>query len=198
MMDSNSERIRGRIVSINPFVVNELRSLFKAGATPSALIRRIADYHADEPRIDVLVRAYFREAFHVSMLRVGPEQVRQLAAGGSLPSLNVAVVHRMIQTRREWDSLDEAGDQSEDCWLDGVTATDEVTAIAAADPTTIPELAGSWDRMDEEAKQFIQRMIGNSHSLHEKLNAIAALAEQLQQQHIMADTRRAHGAKEVG
>jgi hypothetical protein len=44
--------------------------------------------------------------------------------------------------------------------------------------------------MDEEAKQFIKRIIGNSYSLHEKVNVIAALAEQLQQQQAMADIRR--------
>jgi hypothetical protein len=179
---------------VDPLVVNELRSLFKTGATPSALIRRIADRHAGEPKLDVLVRAYFRDAFHVPMIRIGPEQVRQIAAGGSLPFLNVTVVHRMIQTRREWDALDGADSPSEGCWLDSVAATDEVTLIAATDPQTLPELAGSWDRMDEEAKQFIKRIIGNSHSLHEKVNVIAALAEQLQQQRAMADIRRAQGA----
>jgi hypothetical protein len=78
--------------------------------------------------------------------------------------------------------------------LDTVAATDEADLIAATDPKLIPELAGSWDRMDEEAKQFIRRIIGNSHSAHEKLNALAALAERLQQQVPEAVSRRAQGA----
>jgi hypothetical protein len=167
---------------VNPLVVKELRSLFKKGATPAALIRRIADRHAGEPKLDVLVRAYFREAFHVPMIRVGPEQVKHIAEGGSLAILNVTVVHRMIQTRQEWDLPDGAGDQSDGCWLDAAVATDEAATVATTDPKLVPELASSWERMDDEAKQFIRRMIGNAHSLHEKANALAALAEQLQQQ----------------
>src|SRR5437870_5033691 len=104
-------------MQINPLVVNELRSLFKAGATPSALIRRIADHPVGKPNLDGLVRAYFREAFYVPMIRVGPEQVRQIAAGNGLLALNVTVLHQMIQTRREWDSPDRASGSCEGCWL---------------------------------------------------------------------------------
>lgn len=169
---------------INPLVVKELRLLFKTGATPSALIRRVADRHAGEPQLDVLVRAYFREAFDVPMLRVGLEQVKEIARGGNLPILNVTVVSRMIQTRPEWDLPNEADDPSDSCWLDTVAATDEAALMAAIDPKSIPELAGSWDRMDDEAREFIKRIIGNNRTLQEKSNAIAALAEQLQQQAI--------------
>jgi hypothetical protein len=162
---------------VNPLVVNELRSLFKSGATPSALIRRIADRHAGEPKLDALVREYFREAFHVQMVRVGSEQVKQIASGDNLPILNVTVLHRMIQTRPEWD-----GPESDDCWMDAATTTDESEMAASIDPKQIPELAGSWDRMDDQAKEFIRRTIGNSRSLLERLNGLAALAEELQQQ----------------
>lgn len=181
-------------MTVNPLVATELRSLFKSGATPSALIRRIADRHAGEPKLDALVRAYFCDAFHVPMVRVGPEQVRQIAEGGSLAILNVTVLPRMIQTRREWDTPAGAGTRSDGCWLDAVAATDEAALVAAADPERIPELAGSWDRMDDEAKQFIQRMIGNARASHENVNALAALAERLQQQAAGVAIRRAQGA----
>jgi hypothetical protein len=179
---------------VNPLVVSELRALFKSGATPSALIRRIADRHAGEPRLDALVRAYFSEAFHVPMIRIGLEQVKQIAEGGSLAILNVTVLPRMIQTRREWDLQDGSGGRSDGCWLDAVATTDEAALVAAADPKLIPELAGSWDRMDDEAQQFIKRIIGNSHSSHEKVNALAALAERVQQQVAGAAARSAQGA----
>jgi len=168
---------------VNPLVVIELRLLFKSGATPSALIRRIAERHAGEPMLDALVRAYFREAFHVPMIRVGPEQVKQIAEGCGLAILNVTVLPRMTQARREWDTeVESAG-----CWMN-TTTTDE------AAPELIPELAGSWDRMDDEAKQFIRRIIANARSSHENANALAALAERLQQQVPLAVTRRAQGA----
>lgn len=169
---------------VNPLIVNELRALFKAGATPSALIRHTANCHAGEAKLDVLVRAYFREAFHVPMLRVGPEQVRQIADGGSLPILNVTVLPRMIQARKEWDT------DSSSSWMNGV----EEASSAGVDLQTIPELAGSWDRLDDEAKQFIQRTIGTSRALHEHVNTLAVLAEQLQQQATVRVTRKAQRA----
>lgn len=52
---------------MNTLVVNELRDLFKSGATPSALIRRIAAAHVGESQLDALVRAYFREAFRAAL-----------------------------------------------------------------------------------------------------------------------------------
>lgn len=158
---------------VNLSLVRELRSLFKGGATPSALIRRIADRHSDDPHIDVLVRDYFREAFQVPMLRIGPEQVAAIAAGASLPVLNTTVVPRMIQTRPEWDDAGE-------CWLDGTAVHDETELVVTADPQHIPELAGSWDRLDDGAKQFIRRIIGNARSAGEKLDALAVLTERLQ------------------
>lgn len=175
---------------VNPLVVTELRALFKSGATPSALIRRIAERHAGVPALDALVRAYFREAFHVPMVRVGPDQVNQIAEGSSLAILNVTVLPRMIQMRREWD----AHDGVEACWLDAVTVTDEAALAAETDPESIPELAGSWDRLDDEAKQYIRRIIGSAHASQQQVNALAALAEQVQQQVTGGITRRAQSA----
>lgn len=154
-------------------VVGELRARFKAGATPSVLIRHVAVRHPDDPQPDWLVRAYFREAFGVPMLRVGPEQVRQIAAGGRLPSLNATVVPRMIEARPEWDH--PAGPAA-DCWLDALPAA----PTASADPEALPELAGSWGRMDDEAKGYVRRLLGDARALAERVHAVAALAEQLQ------------------
>jgi hypothetical protein len=46
-------------------VVNELRSLFQDGATPSRLIRHIVERHAGERRYHQLIQDYFREAFGI-------------------------------------------------------------------------------------------------------------------------------------
>lgn len=167
---------------VHPPVVGELRALFRAGATPSALVRRVAERHAGDAGLDALVRAYFREAFHVPSVRVGPEQVRHAAAGGSLPVLNVTVLPRMVAARHEWD--DAAGGS----WLDAAAAPDE-----PPDPGTLPELARSWDRMDDDARRFVARLIDTARTSHDHVAALAALAEQLQQQ-VVAAPRRAIGA----
>ena len=156
-------------MQVFPLVVNELRALFKDGATPSALIRQIAERHAGEPQLDGLVRLYFREAFHVPMIHVGPEQVRHVAAGGSLPTLNATVLPRMIQSRTVWDTAGGA------CWLDAVPISPTL-----AEPSAIPELADSWEKLDDAAKQFVQRLLDSARALHDNVNVLAALAEQLQ------------------
>lgn len=165
-------------MNVNPLVVLELRHQLRAGATPSALIRHIAACHTGEPHLDGLVRAYFREAFRIPMLRVGPEQVRDIAAGGSLPTLNTTVLPRMIQNRDEWDT------HGDECWLDAIPVTP-----APAEPESIPELAGSWDRLDDEAKRFVRRLLDTARSLHDNKSELAALAEQLQARAATPDVR---------
>ena len=50
-------------MNTRPEVINELRSLFKEGATPSRLIRHIVERHAGERTFHSLIQAYFHEAF---------------------------------------------------------------------------------------------------------------------------------------
>jgi hypothetical protein len=162
---------------VDPLVVRELRAAFDAGATPSALVRRIAARHPGEPRADTLVRDYFREAFGVPMVRVGPEQVAAIAAGGSVPALTVSVLPRMLA----------GGDRPG--WL-GPAAE----RPAPVEPERIPELAGSWDRMDDTAKEYIRRLLAAAGAAHEQVAVLAALAERLQDQAAATagrETRRA-------
>jgi hypothetical protein len=172
----------GASYAVNPLVVNELRMMFKSGATPSALIRRIVERHVGEARLDHLVRAYFREAFHIPMIQIGLEQVKQIAEGGSLPILNTAVLLRMVQARSEWDQPEPVDDPSRRNWLDSAMATGNSTKVVATDPKAIPELAGSWDLIDDLGREFIQRLIGAANSMHEQVSILAGLAERLQEQ----------------
>lgn len=157
----------------DPLLIDQLRFLFKEGATPSSLIRHIADWHAGDSQLDSLVRDYFRESFRVAMIRVGPDQVRKIAEGGTLPSLNLNVLPQMIESMPEWDGPEE----NDGCWTESFAANNS----AAIDPETLPELAGSWPRMDDEAKLFIQRLIETTHTQARNLETLAALAEKLQQ-----------------
>ncbi|MCI0700300.1 MAG: hypothetical protein L0241_04380 [Planctomycetia bacterium] len=176
----------------NPLLVNELRALFKSGATPSALIRCIVERHPGEPAIDRVVRAYFREAFLVPMLQIGPEQVAQIAQGIGLPSLNGSVVHRMVATRSEWDKPAVQDETQQTCWLDSLAATDEAELIRKTDPKALPELASSWEQLSEEGKRYITRVFANAQSLSERATVLAALAEQLQQRLLASESMEAH------
>jgi hypothetical protein len=176
-------------MAIDPLFVNELRALFKAGATPSSLVRRIAERFPDEPQIDRLVRAYFREAFHIPLLRVGNDLIIEIAQGGACPALNHSLVHRMVATRSDWDKPIPEGETPPASWMDSVTATDESEMSKRIDAGTIPEFAEGWPRLSEEAKRYITRVIANANTLYEQVQVLAVLAEQLQQ--------RLHAAEDV-
>lgn len=88
--------------------VDQLRALFRAGASVSAIVRAIAERGAGAARIDTVVRAYFREAFHIPMLLIGQEQVEQIARGDELPVFNDRIALRMIDNQPAWDKSSKA------------------------------------------------------------------------------------------
>jgi hypothetical protein len=180
-------------------VVDELRSLFKAGATPSALVRRIAELHHGELSLDRLARVYFREAFGVPMLQIGSELVDRIACGEGCAPLTSRVVHQMVAARREWDRPNTPDGPQPACWLDSVTATDDAALLRAVEAGTLPEFASCWEHLDEGAKRFIARTVAGARALHEKVQILAALAERLQEQlHAveLAQTRTEQNAAE--
>lgn len=181
-------------MTTDPRLVSELRELFKSGATPSAVIRRVAERYAGEARLDAVVRNYFRVAFDVPVARIGPEMVEAILGGAGVPALNHSLLHRMIETRSGWDTK---AVESEVCWLDGVTATSTAALVADADPQTVPQLAGSWDQMDDAARVYLRRVLGNYDALYEQVRALAALAEALQQQIDNATSRLEPAAASV-
>ncbi|WP_439623258.1 hypothetical protein [Gemmata sp.] len=93
----------------NPAFVSEFRTLFKSGATVSALVRAIAGrWTGGAVRVDTFVRAHFREAFHIPMLLIGAEQVEQIARGDELAAFNDRIPPRMRATQHEWDAPNPA------------------------------------------------------------------------------------------
>jgi hypothetical protein len=175
----------------DPQVVAELRDLFRKGATPSRLIRHIIHRHAGQSGVDVLVRAYFREAFGVPMLRFDLGALEREPEDLVLATLNAQVIPRMLATRPEWDTLPARDDASGLNWAQSLVPTDEAELIQRANPSSVPELARSWDRMDRETQNYIKRLVGNGQALHEKLLMLAQLAEQLQQQVMELEQRSA-------
>lgn len=165
----------------DPVLVGELRTLFKSGATPSALIRVIAERHAGESQLDRVVRAYFREAFAVPMLRVTREHVEHIVQGGDGAWLNSRVVHQMVAARVEWDAPADGAPRAA-CWLDGLTAADESATLRDFETRTAAEPPAWWDKLDEAGQRDIARTAANAQSLYERVQVLAALAERLQQQ----------------
>lgn len=161
--------------------VGELRATFKAGVTPSALVRAVAERHAGEPQIDRLVRAYFREVFRVPMLQIGREGVERIARGCGSPALDAAVIQRRVAARAGWDVL-ATGDEPGACWLDSATATDEAEMLRATEAEMRSDSVPGWDQLGGEGRRFLTRALANARPPYERLRILAVLADQLQQQ----------------
>jgi hypothetical protein len=168
---------------VRPEVISELRCLFKVGATPSRLIAHILAQHPEDTNRFYLVQRYFHEAFSVPQVRWPANRRDEDANGLRLAYLNALIVHQMIQYRPEWDQAEGGGCAPGSVnWLDSLAATDDHDLLEQAQPADIPELAGSWDRLDEEARKYVKRLHGNVNGLYERVAILARLAECLQQQ----------------
>jgi hypothetical protein len=166
---------------LDPHVVEELRALFMEGATPSRLIKHIIARHEDEEALYPMIQHYFREAFLTPLLQVSPELMLNESQGLNLAFLNVNLLHLMSLTQHEWNR-ETPPTQEGTRWFDGVSVRSDKDSIANMNPLAIPELAKIWDKIDEEAKRYIQRAFGNAQGLYERVLLLAKLAEQLQQQ----------------
>jgi len=179
-------------MSPDPRVIAELRALFKAGATPSRLVRHVVAEHGNGPDTDRLVRAYFREAFGVPMFRASASLLtlppEQLAFSG----VTARCVHEMVEHRAEWDA-----DDTTSSWLDALTATDAGVSFDRVSPERTPELAGVWDQLDESTRNLLRRLFSSNQNLGEQVAILARLAEQLQQQVIALKQVRDEPARPV-
>lgn len=135
--------------------------MFKDGATPSRLVRRIllicADEHGREQ--DRIVRAYFREAFGIPLFRASaelldapPEKLLFAGYGGQ-------IIQEIVARRNEWDR-NPSRDPS---WLDAIP----------------PMRSNSGAPFDEDT---FRRVIANCDQYREKSEILSYLVERLQEQ----------------
>ncbi len=91
-------------MGIEASVIEELRSLFKEGATPSRLMQHIVARHPDEGRDWYgLIQDYFREGFGVPIVRgLTPEQSYH-DISLQYAYLNEDLLHEMVRARALWD-----------------------------------------------------------------------------------------------
>lgn len=177
-------------MSTRPEVINELRSLFKAGATPSRLIRHIVDCHAGEPTFHSLIQSYFHEAFGIPIVRgLRPTDDYQ-HADLRYAFLNEQLVHEMIQRRNEWDNgvptVREAG-----AWLDALTASDDKQRLREVQSVKLPDLSENWSQLTVDEQHYIHRGLSSARSLYETVQILSRLAECLQQRIVELETASA-------
>jgi hypothetical protein len=167
-------------MNTRPEVINELRSLFKDGATPSRLIRHIVDRHAGERTYHSLIQACFREAFGIPIVRgLNPIDDYQ-HADLRYAFLNEQLVHEMIQRRSEWDSGGAAGTREDGAWLDSLTAHDDKQRLREVQSVTLPDLSECWSRLSPDEQHYIQRSFASANGLYETVKILSRLVECLQ------------------
>lgn len=163
----------------NPLVVTTLRKMFAAGATPSRLIRYIADYHSSDPRWPQYVKNYFSSAFSIVLLDMENQSPDARLSEKKTSHLNTHVLHELVGRAHLWQGISA----SDRVWFDGLAVSpDELTLIDQIKPELHPSLSGSWLLMTQEARDFVRRAMVNSQSYYEKTQILARLVEQLQQQ----------------
>jgi hypothetical protein len=163
-------------------VINELRSLFKEGATPSRLISLIAERHEGERSLHTLIQSYFLEAFGIPIVRgLDPTDDYQ-RTDLHHDFLNEQLIHDMVQKRSDWDAGLVAGSSESGSWLDSLKAVDDEQRINQVQAIAIPELSRCWPQLTPKEKGYIQRSIATANGLYESVKILSRLAECLQQQ----------------
>lgn len=164
-----------------PEVVSELRSLFKEGATPSRLIRHIAEHHKGEARLHLLTQLYFQEAFGIPIVRgLNPTDDYQ-HADLRYAFLNEQLIHEIVQKREEWDTANGLDSGRSASWLDTLTASGHQQRLDRIQATVIPELSQCWPQLTADEKHYIQRSLASANGLYETVKILSRLVECLQQ-----------------
>jgi hypothetical protein len=169
------------VMNTRPEVIRELRTLFKEGATPSRLIRHIAERHDGERNLHSLIQAYFLDAFGVPIVRgLRPTDDYQ-HADLRYAFLNEQLLHEMIQERSEWDTQDGARTNGTVSWLDSLNASDDQRRIHQAQAVVLPDLSRCWSQLTPAEQHFIHQSMASANGLNETVKILSRLAECLQQ-----------------
>lgn len=162
-------------MTTEPQLVEELRILFRKGATPSRLIRRLAENYTGDRPWSFFVSDYFWAAFQVP-IRV-PESSRPPATNEmNFESLNRHEIHEILERRAVWD--DES--LSAGAWYRSLIATDDLTQLENIRPEQHPELTASWTGLDSKARDYLRMRLANAVGYYERMLILSALTEQLQ------------------
>ncbi len=142
-------------MAIKASVIEELRSMFKEGATPSRLIQHIVARHPNEERNwHGLIQAYFREGFCVPIIRgLNPAETYG-DVDLRYAYLNEDVLHEMVQTRSMWDHDLTKPEERLPSWLDSLVATSPLDRLHQAPQLgPPPDLRESWSRLSDPERR---------------------------------------------
>ncbi len=168
-------------MKVDPHVVTELRRRFMSGATPSRLIMDIIDWHGDDAGTYGLIQSYFQEAFGVHHVQIA-KSVLQICEQDALryAHLNTHLLYEMLLHRGDWDDRSESEMRDHPAWYDSVELSGEFALVEHARNCHFPEFGNVWEKLSDEAKEYLHQTVGNLNYLHQMSTLLARLTEQLQ------------------
>ena len=155
-------------------LVNDIRKLFRSGATPMGLIRYIERTYPDE-HLRRLIQEIFSEAFDVGPIRIPSGKSVSEYSNKTCDILCRSLVYKMVQRHSDWGQKPE-----EEVFWEGLSISDEHFDNNHINLTEIPELEDDLDRLSLKAKKYIQRIIATSDYVFENLQILTRLCERLQ------------------
>lgn len=176
-------------MEIQQVVIEELRSMFKDGATPSRLIQHIVARHPPRGNWHGLIQDYFREGFGVPIVRGLAPGENYHDIGIRYAFLNQDLLYEMVRSRSMWDKESLQPGNAGPTWLD---ALDRIQDTKQAGPP--PDMAESWDKLGERERNLLALSNSSHKSKSEQIRILACLVERLQQR--LAEQEKAN-AEEV-
>lgn len=168
-------------MTVDPRIVAELRAMFLNGATPSRLIRHIADRHETDPEWPSRVDDYFDAAFRVvPFVRPlqGPHASSVDVESLDWSDLNGELLRNMVGRRASWKDEVEGP-----AWCDGLrVAPDDLKLIDGVQPEADPRLSDCWATLPTRAREAIRQAMVNAQGYFEQSQVLVRLVERLQQQ----------------
>jgi hypothetical protein len=164
-------------------IIQELRALFKQGATPSKLLRHIIGRFPGESLSAWVLRDYLEKAFCLPMARLIQPGIDYTADNPCFVALNRTLIPEIIQRRQEWDTAQEASSEGVPCWFDGLTSTSPEEARDAASRKTHPRLnTSTWENLSPDEQDALRLQMAGIQTTSERVAILATLVERLQQQ----------------
>jgi hypothetical protein len=163
-------------------LIRELRQLFLDGATPSYLIRHVADRLGESDRLHFAISDYFREAFGVPLVR-NVVSNEDYSPDPRHSHFTRDVVPEIIERLGEWNTEPVAG-----LWLERASVAPLSEHVARL--ASVPDgLTGVWGQMSDKEKAAVLRKSARINRDWEVMKALALLAERLQQKVVELEAR---------
>ena len=162
-------------------IIEELRELFRNGATPSRLMHHVRNRFPGEKVSMWVIQAYFEQAFCLGMVR-GISPAMDVTNPRTFPSLNKRLILEMVHSRNDWNTL---GSHSTDpkSWFDHLEtrSEDEVIEMSRLEPHSFISAEG-WQALGPDDQQMLRAHFAGNEMVSERVQILATLAERLQQQ----------------